>query len=534
MSQIIVVGSGLAGVSASLEFIRRGVSVRMIDVGIAPPSGPPTHAGAFAEILSGNEEMFDYFLGEKFEFLAEINEKYVSPKLKAPRFRFVTRDADRLLPSELENFSLTQGLSSGGLANAWGAGVFRYSDADLHEFGFTYNDLEPFYDILNGEIGISGCYDDLGTHFGVEPELQPPLPLDRIAGRLMHVYSNNKLRYNKNGITCGRPRLAVLTEDFEERKAQKKYDNLHFFEPNLSHVYTPRYTLEKLKKSRLFTYQPGIIVYEFHESDDDNVTVIGRDIETNQKCEYSAKKLVLAAGAVNSARIVLQSYHDYEARQPILDNPIVQVPIIDILSLGKVTDPLSHGFAQMSILLNNKSTNTLVQGGCYTFSSILNSEVLFDFPLPFNRALMAGKLILPAFMIATFFHEDLPSRENFLQLKPDGKISIRWGKTSPSTKEEENFISVIRRHGFLSGTGLIKRPEPGNGIHYAGTIPYEKSPAGEIAKYRTAFDGRLLGTRNVYIADSASFPSLVAKHYSYTVMANSMRIASLISLNNQQ
>jgi choline dehydrogenase-like flavoprotein len=62
----------------------------------------------------------------------------------------------------------------------------------------------------------------------------------------------------------------------------------------------------------------------------------------------------------------------------------------------------------------------------------------------------------------------------------------------------------------------------GSSIHYAGTLPMHRTPT----RYQTDADGRLFGTRNIYITDGACFTTLPAKNLTLTIMANAMRIAS--------
>ncbi len=59
-------------------------------------------------------------------------------------------------------------------------------------------------------------------------------------------------------------------------------------------------------------------------------------------------------------------------------------------------------------------------------------------------------------------------------------------------------------------------------IHYGGSLPMRKDPRN---RYETHPDGRLKGSRHVYIGDSANFSQLPAKNLTFTIMANSMRIA---------
>jgi len=45
------------------------------------------------------------------------------------------------------------------------------------------------------------------------------------------------------------------------------------------------------------------------------------------------------------------------------------------------------------------------------------------------------------------------------------------------------------------------------------------------SKYVTSVNGLLSGTKHVYVVDGANFTSLPSKNHTFTIMANSMRIA---------
>jgi hypothetical protein len=53
-----------------------------------------------------------------------------SPKLKSPGMRFVTQGADELSPVESGNRA-SPWLRGRGMANAWGAGLYRFTVEDL-------------------------------------------------------------------------------------------------------------------------------------------------------------------------------------------------------------------------------------------------------------------------------------------------------------------------------------------------------------------------------------------------------------------
>ena len=68
--------------------------------------------------------------------------------------------------------------AQGGLANAWGAGVYEFDDKDLSGFPFKSSELRKYYDVLKREIGVSGRKDDLSEYFGETSNLQEPPPLN--------------------------------------------------------------------------------------------------------------------------------------------------------------------------------------------------------------------------------------------------------------------------------------------------------------------------------------------------------------------
>jgi choline dehydrogenase-like flavoprotein len=66
------------------------------------------------------------------------------------------------------------------------------------------------------------------------------------------------------------------------------------------------------------------------------------------------------------------------------------------------------------------------------------------------------------------------------------------------------------------------RVPTGHAVHYTSTLPMKHEPD----RYECYPDGRLFGTRNVYVVDSAGFTRLPAKNMSFAMMANAMRIVA--------
>lgn len=520
---VIVVGSGAAGTWAAWQASREGLTVLVLDVGLRP-SDEPALRGRLLDLRRSDAQQAEYLIGPAFESLHNVAGDYQSPKLNSPRFRFVTEGSAVLGPLRSEGFSAVQSFAKGGLANAWGAGVYRFTSHELRRFPLPPGCLEPFYDELTRALGIAGAEDDLAEHFGSVRDLQPPLRLDGLASHLLSNYERRRERFRAEGFTIGRPRLAVLSQPLGDRGACA-YDNLAFWEPRLDYVYVPSLTLDPLIAEKRVQYRDRRLVVRFREAEG-QVEVLARDTAGGPDETYRAKRLILAAGALNSGRLVLRSHDDFETVLPLLDNQPSMVPFIHPRFVGQPPDVSSHGLGHLNIVYRPRDGLDCVQGTYYTYSSLLGSEVIMDFPLPVRGAVAACRYLLPAFSVVTFFYPDEPREGNFLRLGPDGSLLVRYRQPVRPGEAERRLIRLMARGGFLSHPALIKVPVPGNGIHYAGTLPMQRE---RVLKHSTDPSGRLHGSHAVYVADGSVFPSLPAKNHTLTLMANAMRVARAVA-----
>ena len=515
MFDVIVVGSGPAGVFAAREL--RPLKVLMLDVG-HEASGerlPPENL----HVLRTRTDLTRPLLGDRFESLHNIDLSYLSPKLKAPLMRFVTETPDGeegMLP---EGFTAVRSFAKGGLANAWGAGVFRYDDRDLADFPVASAALEPFYDDLTRHLGVSGEADDLTTFFGSTSDLQPPLPLSRLAARFLSGYRRRRDYFRRHGIHVGRLRSAILTRGLGARPAHPIL-NQEFFQPNIPSIYHPGYTLDELRAAGEIVYLGGRLVLRYAERDDD-VEVVARNLGTGETETHSGKHVVLAAGALNSAKLVLASNGDCESRLPILDNLLSYVPLLDFRRIGAALDAESFSGAELCLVYDGPLTEQRVQASFYGLAAPLRGDLFFELPLSLRGNFAALKYLVPALGMLQLFYPDRPAPGNYLRLLPDGRLAIRYEARRFGTLER-HLIARFRRAGYLSAVPLCQYPEPGSSMHYAGTLPMKARPSGP---YETDAHGRLNGTRRVRVVDGAVFPALPSKNHTFTIMAGAMRIA---------
>jgi choline dehydrogenase-like flavoprotein len=512
---VIVIGSGPAGVSAAREL--RPLRVLVLDVGLeAPAERLPQES---LHRLRTREELTHLLVGDRFESLHNIDRSYLSPKLKAPLMRFITEPPDGEEGTLADGFAAVRSFAKGGLANAWGAGVFRYDDHDLAGFPISAAELDPFYDELTRSVGVSGEADDLTPFFGSTADLQPPLPLSRLAAGFLARYRRRRGYFQRHGIHVGRLRSAILTRSLGARPAHAIL-NQEFFQPNIPSIYHPGYTLDEMRAAGEVEYLAGRLALRFVERDD-GVDVVAKNLGTGDTETHTGRHLVLAAGALNSAKLALASNGDVESRLPILDNLVSYVPLLDVRRIGSALDADSFTGAELCVVYEGPLAEQRIQGSFYGLGAPLRGDLFFEMPLSLRGNLAAIKYVVPALGMLQLFHPDRPAAGNFLRLLPDGRLAIHYEPRALGVVER-HLIPRFRRAGYLGAARLCQYPEPGSSMHYAGTLPMKAEPGG---RYEADRFGRLHGARRVRAVDGAAFPALPSKNHTFTIMANAMRIA---------
>lgn len=518
MVDYLIAGSGPAGVAAA--YALRGTDCLILDPG-SQRSGSIDLSGNLFDLRQRSEDLFDELIGENFESLHNLHQRPISLKLKAPGMRHIVAEQDVLCPIISDTFETSLSFATGGLANAWGAGVYKFSDADLRSFPIRASDLDPYYDELTELIGIAGENDDLAPFLRPSQGLLPPLRLSSFFSEMIDRYVRLRPNLNHRGIFLGRSRLAVLTKPHRNRPAYG-YENLEFFQPLNPGIYNPAFTLRELTDAGQARYERGYLVTSYVQREG-FVEVFARRLDTGTSESFQARRLLIAAGTVNTARLVLASTGAHHVRVPILDNAMSCIPLVRLSRIGSARDPNDSSLAQLNMVYDGPLFPEVLQAALYGTAGPLRSDVALHFPLTIRGNLECARYLSPAIGLLMLFYPDDPRPSNFMQLREDGRLEIHYQET-PRRGVERGLISAFRRMGYLSSIRLCQFPRIGSGLHYAGSLPMKASP-GPFELYP---DGRLYGTEQVYVVDGAAFSRLPAKNLTFTIMANAMRIASLI------
>jgi choline dehydrogenase-like flavoprotein len=504
MHEVIIVGSGPAGVAAALELSNKGVKPLILDVGNAKKNNSPRVEGNLYAYRK-QHDCFKLLIGEKFQRLSNLgNEKPVPLKLTAPNVGYVTKDAQRFSPIDETDFNAIQSFATGGLANAWSAGLYRYNDHDLEEFPFQEGDLAPYFDNLTQEIGISGTDDDLTPYFGSTRFLQPPMKLAHNAERLYRSYQRKKAVSHRFGFYLGHPRVCVLSEA-KDGRPPCDYSNMEF--------------------NGKVLYRKGVLVESWFEGPE-GIWVEGIQTDTNQPIRFKGKKLILAAGAINTAKIVLKTYQDFHTKLTLLDNPSLQIPFVAPSSLGHRLEIDAFGLVILNLIWESTTFNCILQGTILELTSLMRADFFADLPFSANANLALIRNLSPAMLGMQLFFPASIQSPSFLSLRENGHIHIQGQPNTIDLSKIKGLLRHFRRLGAWSHPLLVMKVPTGHTIHYAGTLPLRSSPE---KKYECNPFGRLYGSHHVFIADSSGFPMLPAKNMSFTMMANAMRIADHVT-----
>ena len=524
----LVVGSGATGAQAAQTLVEGNGKVAMLDVGITDDKYKYLVPDAdFVSIRERDLGQHSYFLGTEFEGIPWGGIK-VGAQLTPPR-RFMTRDTERLIPLASDSFQPMESLAYGGLGNGWGLGCFVFSGPELERIGLDPSAMQEAYEVVSQRIGISAVRDDAASYsIGGLRHFQDGLTTDTNCRMLHEAYHLKRSVLNARGFFMGKPPMALLTQDLGERK-KVAYKDMEFYTDHEMSAYRPWMTIETLKANDRFTYVPNCLVESFTDKHD-HVEVVAYKTDSNQKEVFKCRRMLLASGVLGTARIVLRSFTSRNVRLPIICNRYCYLPCIHLRMVGKPAERLKTSLAQLVLFHDEDRTHADVAvASLFSYRSLLLFRLVKEAPLNFSDARTILQYLQSSFIIAGIHHPEAASTSKFVELVADhnsithDKLHVHYSMSADETlkmnKRERSYMSALRTLRCFP----IKRVYPGSGssIHYGGTLPYSR----EDVPYTLALEGRLHGTRNVYVADGSGFRYLPAKGLTFSLMANAHLVA---------
>ena len=532
----VVVGSGCSGAIAAQTLVEAGVDVTMLDTGVKNTDNNifPSNK-SFLETRTKDKNQYKYFIGDNGQGInwGEISK---GAQVTPPR-QYIEQGVHHYTPLSSKTFSPLESLGYGGLGIGWGLQCWEYSDADLQKVGLDPKSTRDAYEVVSKRIGISATKDDAAIYtIGTLKQFQPSATADKNHSYIQRQYQKHKRRLQKKGVFVGRTPLALLTKKQVDRKAYRYLDTDFYSDADMS-AWRPWITVNMLRKKRNFHYIGNRLVTSFEEKKD--IIIVHTLNITNGKSEaFQCRNLIIASGALGSARIVMRSLGKPGVKVPMLSNPHSYIPCIQPKMFGKAYEKKKLGFGQLSYFIDTEGNDSGISvASSYSYQSLMLFRIIAQLPFNFADGRTLARFLTTGLIIIIAQHPDSPSKGKYLKLVNDSasptgdRIEAHYELSDSDEKEwdkrEKKYVSMMRK----LHTYPVKRvkTEHGSAIHYAGTLPFSDTPK----PLHLNHDGKLHSTRHVYVADSSGFQFLPAKGLTFTLMANAHMVAEAVLKENK-
>ncbi|HEY5594824.1 MAG TPA: GMC oxidoreductase, partial [Nitrospiria bacterium] len=478
----------------------------------------------FLSLRTRDDTQWRWMIGRDFYALRQLGAS--SPKFRAPTLSYVFSDFLSENDISTDHFIAVGSLATGGLSNAWGCGVARFDASELTAFPFSPDALEPSYEQVARRIGISGnVNDDLSDYFGLDAWAQAPIDLDAEHLWLSRRYADRKAAVQALGVRIGRSRLAVLSKGQGGRNACNR-SGMCLWGCREQALYSASQEVSVLAGRPNVVWRPGVVI-EALEAADGLWAVRGHDRLTHQPCRVRARKVLLAAGALASARLVLKALQWQDRPVRLQSNPVAAFLLWLPARLGSVRQQ-GVALAQMSFTAEGLTDAGTVFGSLFSTFGLPVSEFVRYVPLArrFGIDLLQG--LMSSMVVANCF---LPGGLSQHQMTLNGKGQLRIeGAFDPAMpgvlkQTERRLRQAFGRLGARLLPGGFVSGSPGSDVHYACTVPMKTEPSPNEAFP----DGQVAGLPGVYVVDGSALSSLPAKAHTLTIMANADRIGRIIA-----
>jgi choline dehydrogenase-like flavoprotein len=502
-ADVVVIGSGPAGVSAALPLVEAGRRVIMIDGGhdrAAPADAPwQRMLGAHLEALKADDGL--------------------SPKLRTPEARWLLGAFRQREPIEEENFLAIGALGRGGLSRIWGAFVCELQDEDLQGWPLTAYDLRQSYDAVVSRIGVSGSHDDdMAAFYGVSDALQAPPPLGPTAAAMFKRYSGAR---PDPEFALGRARNALITENrWQRQSCDRRLDCLWGCERGA--IYDARQDIALLRQHANFELRNAVAQRLVRADGGWDVVMAGGE-------RLHAPRLVVAAGTLGSLRLVAPLVPP-AAELRVLNSPVMAVPLLVTRRLFGKLPAEGHSLAQLGFRLScSAKAGDYVSGAIYEVAGLPPASFAARMPLGRRAATEIFRALAPALAVATIYFPGRYSANTVtLRASADGpRITLRGGVVP----DFDEVARTVRRRLTAIWRKLGARPLPGAALATPGTDAHLGGvfPMGLAAPHGTNNYGELHAAPRLYVVDGSVLPTIPSKFTTLTIMANADRIGRYLA-----
>jgi len=520
--KIAIVGSGLAALATAKSLIKRGVKPHIIDAGLELDEERLTLVERLSKLppqewsendinaITANPTVHAHSLPKKLVFGSD--------------YFYAGNDVRAAISGRGETPPFSY--AKGGFSVGWGAAVLPADDCDLDDWPIRSKELSKYYEENLRYIPYSSCEDELSLNFPLYKSNPSALRLSKGNASILSDLKKSGL-CQKNHLVFGQARLLVSANDTKELNGCQ-YCGYCMSGCVYGCIFKANNEFERLAQQGQLIYQKNLLVTSLKE-ENNKVELCFYNAKGNAN-RASFDRIFLAAGAVNSTRIILQSKKLYG--QPVLLKSRAGF-VAPLLRWKKTPIEWPNINTQPGIFLEFKVPN-LDNHWVHTQLSTPNELVFEKLKYDNNKKNIiqnVKKYAMEHLLIAFCNMHSTHSNGYVLRLEEvSGKPVLRYQR-----EEKDNSLSfsktirhlrqICRQINCYPIIPLIKNNS--GSYHVGGSLPMRVEP-----KKATETDiwGKPLGFKRIHVVDSSVFPSLPGTTIGLLAMANASRIASEIEL----
>jgi ferredoxin len=504
---IYIVGSGLSGIAAAVALVKRGYRPTILDPGLTPD----------AELMELKERLAtlepEQWRAEDLARLKQIGPAGTTGIPQKLHFGsdFAYRDQDPETSPRVFRASMLRSFALGGFSNVWGAVIQPFHPDEFRTWPIGQQQLVAHYDAIHQLICPSKS--------DIRPSPQATALYDDMA--------INRLELECRGIQFDFAGLAVRSSDRDGEKGCR-YCGLCLYGCPYGSIFSAAATLSRMVRLGQISVISGVIVDRIATAKN-GVRLEARSLDGDVPRVFVGRLAFIAAGLLESARIVLNSTQPMSAPLRILQSDIFTTPILRYRRVPGIRHERIHTLCQMIMKIDDQNVcRHPVSLQLYGYND-LYPQLLARRVGRLSRALSstlhaASERLFVAF---GYLHSDVSSSVRITRTAGGkGRLYLE-GQDNP---ERTGIGAAVVRKLFQSRAYIraipvpfqLKFGEPGSAHRIGGSFPMRRLPTG----LETDAWGRLPGLRSVHIVDSSVIPSIPAAPLAFTVMANAHRIAS--------
>lgn len=521
---VVVIGSGLSAIGAIKALDAKGVKPLVIDIGERLPHesidiqkelsavSPSGWTEAQREALSYNptntKRLFS--IPKKLNFGS--NFFYARPTKKAP--------------IESTNIFPPLSYAKGGLAEGWGSASMPPARSDIADWPISYDDLYNYYRLSISSEFFCANEDDLSSEFPILHENYKALELSEFDN--LFLKKLKKITTNTKNILCGQARL-LLNLDTNSLNVCRNCGEC-MSGCVYGSIYKPSLAIENFIHLNKIEYKDDCETLKIIK-DNDRYEIVYFSQKRDTLDSFFANKVYLAAGAVNSTRIILNSLNSSKPATLYSRGGYV-VPLFSIFKKRSIW-PNTNTLPSIFMEMKDRILSNWVHIQISTNNELLIKRVKIFFKKWKSLRKLPALLVNQTSIAFINLHSTYSGRYE-LRLSPEkDELSIL-----NVTYSQQKLPFLARFHLFLKlfilfiRTGnilLFPLARINSGTqHVGGSFPMSHEPKHD---HETDTLGQLEGFENLHLIDSSILPNLPATTIGILCMANAYRIADLTTHN---